>query len=73
MCFWKLPPSDFCFLPWVTVPTSQLAARASLQVITKELDYTGIHMCVAAATFPGQVHRGAVVYRSAKCDSELGT
>lgn len=40
-------PSNFCFLPRVTAPTSQLAAMASLQVITK----TGIglhknlHVC----------------------------
>ena len=28
-------PYNFCFLLWVTVPTSQLAVMASLQVITK--------------------------------------
>lgn len=33
-------PYNFCFRPWVTVLTSQLAAMASLQVITK----TGIRL-----------------------------
>lgn len=28
-------PYNFCFLLWVTVPTSQLATMANLQVITK--------------------------------------
>lgn len=48
-CHLPTPPllSNFCFLPRVTAPTSQLAAMASLQVITK----TGIglhknlHVC----------------------------
>lgn len=41
--FWVLPPRlpyDFCFPLWVAVPTSQLAARGRLQVITK----TGIRL-----------------------------
>lgn len=30
-------------------------------------------MGVTASTFPGQVHSGAIVYGSVKCDPELGT
>lgn len=32
-----------------------------------------MHTCVTASTFPGQVHCGAIVYGSVKCDPELGT
>lgn len=66
-------PYNFCFRPWVTVLTSQLAAMASLQVITK----TGIRLhenlhvrdcCCLPQQNPQQRHR-RIVRCSVKCDT----
>ena len=62
-------PYNFCFLLWVTVPTSQLAVMATLQVIKRqESDYTSPHMCETAATFPSKIHRKGIINCSVKCD-----